>query len=198
MSSDHLFDGLSSVWRLSGCSPRYSFCPPAGSIDRSTDHCSAHPASPAGLGSPHAVSQTLQIHFSQSNLAQSSACCHRRGRCALLPAPWLRLARDPNRRRRRFGGWPHPRSLYPYTATRKTSSSEPVARSSAKARSSHWPRSPNSFLASSAFWRSTSMWSNGDPGFMVRTPPVMTTTEPRPEISTGSRRQGSPRFCRLP
>lgn len=32
---------------------------------------------------------------------------------------FVRLARDPNRSRRRFGGWPHPRSLYPYTANRK-------------------------------------------------------------------------------
>ena len=54
------------------------------------------------------------------------------------------------------------------------------------------------FLASNAFWRSTSMWSSGDPAFMVRMRPVMPTTEPRPEILTGNRRHGSPRFYRLP
>ena len=42
------------------------------------------------------------------------------------------------------------------------------------------------------------MWSNGDPESMVRTQPVMTTTEPQHAIPTGNKRHGSPRFYRRP
>ena len=62
-------------------------------VDRPTDNRGAHPAPLAGLDSPHAVSRTLQIHSAQPNLARSPARRNRRGGCALLPAPWVRLAR---------------------------------------------------------------------------------------------------------
>ena len=39
----------------------------------------------------------------------------------LLPAPWIRLAPDSNRRRRRFGRRSHSRSFHHYAATRKKS-----------------------------------------------------------------------------
>ncbi len=73
---------------------------------------------------PHPVSPALQIRSAQPNLARSPACCYRRGGRALLPAPWVRLAPDPNRRRRRFGRRSHSRSFHHYAATCK----EPIFR----------------------------------------------------------------------
>ena len=73
-------------------------------VDRPADNCSAHPAPRAGLDSPHALSRTLPFHSAQSNLRRSPARCNRRGRLALLPAPWIRLARGPNRRQEDLEG----------------------------------------------------------------------------------------------
>ena len=64
--------------------------------------------------------------------------------------------------------------------------------------SSHWYRWPNSSLANGVFWRSTSTWSNGALVFMAQSRRAVTTKEPRPGISTGNRRHGSPRSCQLP
>lgn len=77
--------------------------PSGGPVDRPTDDRGAHPAPVAGLDSQHSVSRTLQIHSAQPNLARSPARCGRCGGRALLRAPWVRLARDPNRCRRRCG-----------------------------------------------------------------------------------------------
>jgi hypothetical protein len=71
-------------------------------LDRSANHRSAHPAPLSGLDSPRALSRTLQIHSTEPNLTRPPARRNRRRRRALLPAPWIRLARDRNRRPGRF------------------------------------------------------------------------------------------------
>ncbi|HXM22480.1 MAG TPA: transglycosylase domain-containing protein [Terriglobales bacterium] len=53
-------------------------------------------------------------------------------------------------------------------------------------------------LGKRAFWRSTSTWLNGALVFMVQSRRAATTTESPLGISAGSRRHGSPRFCRRP
>ena len=56
---------------------------------------------------------------------------------------------------------------------------------------------PNLSSANSAFWRSTSTWSNGALVFMVQSRHVVTTTKPHPGISAGNKRHGSLQFFRL-
>src|SRR5215469_15750889 len=99
------------------CCADLSGCP----VDRPTNHRGAVGAPLAGLDSPRAVSGTIQIRSAEPNLARFPACCHRRGRRALLPAPWIRLARDSNRCSRRYGRWPPSWRVHPYTATGKKS-----------------------------------------------------------------------------
>src|SRR5256885_15018307 len=88
-------------------------------VDRPTDDRGAHAAPFAGLEPTQTLSRTLQIHSAQPNLKRSPARCGcGRGR-ALLPAPWIRLAGDPNRRRRRSGRRSRTWSFHHHTATRK-------------------------------------------------------------------------------
>ncbi len=68
--------------------------------------------------------ERYKFNSAQRNLARSPARCNRRGGRALLPAPWVRLARDRNRCRRRFGTRSHSRSFHHYAATCK----EPIFR----------------------------------------------------------------------
>jgi len=88
-------------------------------VDRPTDHRGALGTPLAGVDSPHAVSRTVRIRSAEPNLARFPARGHRRGRRALLPASWIRLARDPNRSGRRYGRPAHSRRVHPYPATRK-------------------------------------------------------------------------------
>src|SRR5277367_3358188 len=90
-------------------------------VDRPTDDRGAHGAPSKRLDTPHAVSRTIRICSAQPNLARPPACCHRGGRRALLPASWIRLARDGNRCRGRYGRRPHSRRIHPYAATGKKS-----------------------------------------------------------------------------
>ncbi len=97
------------------CCPDHS----GGTMDRPTDDRGAHSAPFTGLGSRRAVPRTLQVHSAQPNLAPSPARCScRRGR-AFLPAPRIRLARDPNRCQRRSRRRSHPRCFHHYAATGK-------------------------------------------------------------------------------
>jgi len=88
-------------------------------VGRPTDNRGAHAAANAGMDSPQALSRTLQIHSAQSNLERSPARCDCGRRRTLLPAPLIRLARDPNRRGRRFGRRSHARSFHDHATTRK-------------------------------------------------------------------------------
>jgi len=127
---DPASDGLPPVVYSVGCH-RCGAClvacradPSGRPVDRPTVNRGPHSAPLAGLGSPHSVSRTLQIPSAQPNLARSAARCYGRGGRALLPAPWIRLARDPNRCRRRFGRRSHSRSFHHHAATCK----EPIFR----------------------------------------------------------------------
>ena len=90
-------------------------------VDRPTDNGGAHPAPPAGMGSARAVSRTLPVRSAQPNLTRSTTRGNRGGRCELLPAPWIRLAPDPNRRPGRFGRRTHSGSFNHHSAARKKS-----------------------------------------------------------------------------
>src|SRR5262249_23081349 len=65
-------------------------------LELPADHWSPHRASLPGLDSPYAVSRTIRIRSAEPDLARFPACCHCRGRRALLPTSWIRLERDPN------------------------------------------------------------------------------------------------------
>jgi hypothetical protein len=91
--------------------------PSGRSLDRPTVNRGAHPAPLAGLDSPDSVSRTLQIiPLSQISPDLRHAVIAAEGG-PLLPAPWVRLARDPNRCRTRFGSRSHSRSFNHYAAT---------------------------------------------------------------------------------
>src|ERR1700688_5144231 len=72
-------------------------------VDRPTDHGGAHGAPLAGMDAPHAVPRTIRVRSAEANLARIATCGDRRGRPALLPTSWIRLARDGNRCGRRYG-----------------------------------------------------------------------------------------------
>jgi hypothetical protein len=167
-------------------------------VDRPTDNCGAHPARLAGLDSPHAVSRTLQIHSAQPNLARSPARCNRRGGRALLPAPWIRLARDSNRCRRRFGRRSHSRSFHHYAATRKKpifGTGRSILRKGAEVTLVPVAEFVLGKQRILEIYLNVVEWALV---FMVRSRRVVTTTKPQPGISAGNRRHGSLQFSRLP
>ena len=172
---------------------------PGGStLDRPANNRSSHAAPGAGLDSPQAISRTLHIHSPQSNFARPPARRNRRGGHELLPSPRIRLAADPNRCGRRFGRRAHSRSFYHYAATRK----EFILRNGPlfppkRSRGHTGAGGRTLHSANSAFWRSTSTWSNGAPAFMVRIQLAVTTTRPHRAISAGNNRHVSLQFCRL-
>src|ERR1700722_19022125 len=69
------------------------------------------------MDSWQALSRALQIYSAEGNFAGFSARGDCRGGCAVLHAPWVRLAGDRDRCRRRYGRRPDSRRVDDYAAT---------------------------------------------------------------------------------